>query len=351
MSKPVNKDLNDLLNNRQPADDFEKEALEGFDLLGPEEALQAKAELDKAIYPTVFAEAKTRRPAAYWYAAAGLLLLVGVSAYFFLATGKHTADGMAQQLTPPQKAAAPETIQPEAPVSDATPAAATPASPHTSAATDLTSHKTVKAKTALPAINTQTNTPEKTLALMSDDANEAVAEAPVGYAGQPATAVVANSVTEDEVKRLPQKANAPEAGAGLEEQDRKGAVVVAKESAKRLKRSEAKRQEALPAKPVAVANSAAAGSNATVCYYSGGEEAFKKDLAGLLDKRVVNTPFSGTLVINFNRKVVSIVPNEKQLTPKEQKLVETALKKLVNFILPLSADTNALFYYRYTYKP
>jgi hypothetical protein len=93
MSRPSNttndkrlKALLDKQKSRQPpADAFEQEALEGFAMLeSQEEALDLKAELDREMNDTVFA--RKQAPARiYWMAAAGLALLIGISAYFILA--------------------------------------------------------------------------------------------------------------------------------------------------------------------------------------------------------------------------------------------------------------------------
>lgn len=89
MSNPTNNDeLNNLLNNRESGnlDDFEREALEGFDMLeSEEEAHQLKNELDNRIYKKVFfKEEEKKRGGIYWFAAAGLALVIGLSAYFVL---------------------------------------------------------------------------------------------------------------------------------------------------------------------------------------------------------------------------------------------------------------------------
>lgn len=84
-----NKDIEELLKQfktqkHEPLDDFEREALEGFEMLDSKnEALQTKKDLDERAHRELFAKEKeTKR--VYWFAAAGLFLVIGLSVYFIL---------------------------------------------------------------------------------------------------------------------------------------------------------------------------------------------------------------------------------------------------------------------------
>ncbi|MCE3228170.1 MAG: hypothetical protein K0S32_2721 [Bacteroidetes bacterium] len=99
--KHNHKDFEDLLRNMKTGktdnlDDFEREALEGFDTLdSQEEALNTKAELDKRIHAELFTEEKRRRPVAYWFAAAGLFLVIGLSVLFVMNNKDLKGDAVA----------------------------------------------------------------------------------------------------------------------------------------------------------------------------------------------------------------------------------------------------------------
>jgi hypothetical protein len=90
MKTPINKDNLDQLFNKAKADkqgldDFEKDAIEGFDMLESEkEAADLKASLDTLIQKELFAKEEERNPKVYWFAAAGLILVVGLSVLFVL---------------------------------------------------------------------------------------------------------------------------------------------------------------------------------------------------------------------------------------------------------------------------
>ncbi|MDX2173596.1 MAG: hypothetical protein SFY56_10765 [Bacteroidota bacterium] len=83
MNNNPNNDLNDFLNksNQNLQDDFEKDAFEGFEMFdSKEEAFELKAALDKKIAP-LFAE-KKQNFRVIWYAAAGLILVIGLTVFF-----------------------------------------------------------------------------------------------------------------------------------------------------------------------------------------------------------------------------------------------------------------------------
>lgn len=88
MKTPINNDNLDQLFNKAKADsqgldDFEKDAIEGFDMLESEqEAADLKAALDTRIQKELFAKEEERNPKVYWFAAAGLILVIGLTVLF-----------------------------------------------------------------------------------------------------------------------------------------------------------------------------------------------------------------------------------------------------------------------------
>lgn len=87
--RPHNKNLEDLLKNlkadeSEGLDDFDREALDGFETLGSEQnALDIKSKLDNEIHAKLFTEEK-KSPKIYWFAAAGLFLVIGLTVLFIL---------------------------------------------------------------------------------------------------------------------------------------------------------------------------------------------------------------------------------------------------------------------------
>lgn len=93
MNNNPNNELNDFLNKSKQnlINDFEKDAFEGFESLQSiEDAIELKASLDKKIAP-LFAQ-KKQNYRVIWYAAAGLLLVIGLTV-FFIQTNSDSITG------------------------------------------------------------------------------------------------------------------------------------------------------------------------------------------------------------------------------------------------------------------
>ncbi len=84
-----NNNLDHLFNkakaDKQDLDDFERDALAGFDMLDSEqEAKDLKASLDTRIQKELFTKEEKNNPKVYWLAAAGLALVIGLSTLFVI---------------------------------------------------------------------------------------------------------------------------------------------------------------------------------------------------------------------------------------------------------------------------
>ncbi len=82
-----NNNLDQLFNkakaDKQSLDDFEKDAFAGFEMLESEqEAKDLKAALDTRINKELFKKEEERNPKIYWFAAAGLALVIGLTVLF-----------------------------------------------------------------------------------------------------------------------------------------------------------------------------------------------------------------------------------------------------------------------------
>lgn len=99
MKTQINNDNLDQLFNKAKADkqgldDFEKDAIEGFDMLESEqEALELKASLDTRIQKELFAKEEERNPKVYWFAAAGLILVIGLTVLFIRNNNDSLSNG------------------------------------------------------------------------------------------------------------------------------------------------------------------------------------------------------------------------------------------------------------------
>ena len=114
MKTPINNNIDQLFNKAkaddQNLDDFEKEAMAGFDMLASkEEANELKAALDKRINEEVFIKKESHHTKIYWFAAAGLALVIGLSVLFILNDSNSLSKSSDLAVTETQQNALPDT--------------------------------------------------------------------------------------------------------------------------------------------------------------------------------------------------------------------------------------------------
>jgi hypothetical protein len=114
MKTPINNNNIDQLFNKAKADDqnlddFEREAMAGFDMLSSkDEANELKAALDKRINEEVFIKKESHNPKIYWFAAAGLALVIGLSVLFILNDSNSISKSSDLAVTETQQNALPD---------------------------------------------------------------------------------------------------------------------------------------------------------------------------------------------------------------------------------------------------
>lgn len=114
MKTPINNNIDQLFNkakaDNQNLDDFEKDAMAGFDTLASkEEANELKAALDKRIYEEVFVKKENHSPKIYWFAAAGLAIVIGLSVLFILNDSNSISKSSDLAVTETHQTALPDT--------------------------------------------------------------------------------------------------------------------------------------------------------------------------------------------------------------------------------------------------
>jgi hypothetical protein len=113
MKTPINNNIDQLFNKAkaddQNLDDFEREAMAGFDMLSSkDEANELKAALDKRINEEVFIKKESHNPKIYWFAAAGLALVIGLSVLFILNDSNSISKSSDLAVTETQQNALPD---------------------------------------------------------------------------------------------------------------------------------------------------------------------------------------------------------------------------------------------------
>jgi hypothetical protein len=113
MKTPINNNIDQLFNKAkaddQNLDDFEREAMAGFDMLSSkDEANELKSALDKRINEEVFIKKESHNPKIYWFAAAGLALVIGLSVLFILNDSNSISKSSDLAVTETQQNALPD---------------------------------------------------------------------------------------------------------------------------------------------------------------------------------------------------------------------------------------------------
>lgn len=113
MKTPINNNIDQLFNKAkaddQNLDDFEREAMAGFDMLSSkDEANELKAALDKRINEEVFIKKESHNPKIYWFAAAGLALVIGLSVLFIVNDSNSISKSSDLAITETQQTALPD---------------------------------------------------------------------------------------------------------------------------------------------------------------------------------------------------------------------------------------------------
>lgn len=318
MSNPANennKKLKELLNKQQADDAFEQEALEGFSILGSDEAMKTKEQLDARIYLAVFSRQKSS--SGYWFAAAGLLLVIGLSVYFISngsgAPSKDLALSTEQrheELSPalPEQKIMPAPAEAKENKEAAQPAAAAPAK---EVARERTAEKEINSKmqSAGPAAEPET-TPDVTAADKK--------QAPDG-AGKK---VEQEDVAADMVQSSPAVFSSQSMDLAKEESE--------KNTFKPAISAPEPREASRKSKAPAGANVNILTASAPV--YAGGDHALQKDVKEKLASKQLLHPFEATLYLNSSNRVESVkFENCRDLSSEQQKQIIEILKSLDKF--------------------
>lgn len=324
MSDPENKKLKDLLNekNREQLDDFEKEALSGFDMLDNErESLDLKAELDTRITREVFNEEKSRKP-FFWIAAAAMLLITGLSAYFILLDNEQSVNR--QDLAVVAKKDLPENTPGLESSFEAK--AAEISAPQTE--NEVRKKPVEKTK---PAVAPEANAVQSTGAINVSE--------PVTISADMAAAPVSNQQEDERESDDQDKARESFALAKKQEEKEEKAEAVKDKMVASYRRNEEsdskkadrKAKSAAPAAQPAEIEAAPSKSNSGGCDYVGGKEALRKDIEEKLTAKEINKGIEATLLIDKNKVIEVTFFKPVNFSAKELKTVEQILKSLDKF--------------------
>jgi hypothetical protein len=341
-------------------DDFEKEALEGFATIDSEqELLDLKAKMDKRAFEEVFKEEKKSSP-IFWYAAAGLFLVIGLSVYFIINDPFTKRNDLAYESSPSTqemqkvlKDNSGEEIESPALAEESealSPAPAQKAIPKTEAF----KNKALESNRDLGKQRMMKDDTEQEIFELESDAIAAAANTDEGAQvlkklDQPTNSPTApiNSQLSSSEDLTTSTFTAPEKEMVVvtELKKQNGAIQTSSQESKR------KAKESKSTSKSAEESSREA-SLVSSCYYTGGEDALSKDLKVLLKEKNVLLKFNATLFINENKKVERVVfTNGFDMSENDQKKVEEILKQLHKFNLNNPGSSRLLAEYQLVFIP
>lgn len=365
--------LKDLLDKAKAggmdaADDFEKEALEGFDQLeSEEEAYELKALLDAKIDRELFSKATGRATPLYWMAAAGLLLVIGLSVFFILQNTEKEATKLAITETKPgqtehlEPAKAPEIVATEQPKESI----------------KLVKPEQKQAAKAPMVSDEVQDMNNRASGAGSNDQENAMAAAPVEeprkQQEEPASTKADDLVLEDSregSKIQEDKKVAEEAEISAAESKKSKSLKMAAASPKPTVNAGldhvVTQQNAAPISNYSYSGAGQNNSSGTLsntmpaattytinaCHYKGGKKALLKELKEILEAKHLSKAFEVRLKINAAKAVEKVeFINAGKLSPEEKEGIEAILKKLDKFYFDLALKTGEFLPYDLKYKP
>jgi len=366
-----NRKLMDLLNKvpgNLPMDDFEQEALEGFAMLeNKEEILNLKENLDARIYSEVFTEEKKSKH-GFWYAAAGLVLVIGFSIYFFQKNSPVQGNGLAIQSEPSKTGTeiqkdieaiseknGHQQFKQKDKANDAS-------GGQKEEVTSMGSSAKGNAAVGEDVNTAQTSDAEaKDLPAAPEPAMEAAPEQKSVYAKVRPVSPPAVSKPQAAAVSMDKQENNEQEDTAPHTKDSNRDRMAKETDNKKIRDDVVALLEVqvvkTPARAKVEKESISSGASSTSgpanipCYYQGGETELTKDLKNLLETKKLVQKFDATLSINVKGKTEKVVLTKSfDLDKSQQKELIKVLKGLDKFIVSgVSGDTLAA--YKVIFRP
>ena len=336
--------------NQDDLDDFDKDALEGFAMLKDEkEALELKTGLDRKMHSGILAS-KEKQLKKYWYAAAGIFVILSFGAYFYLKNNLNPEQKNLAISNTTKKETLPESATTPATQPETIAKTILPATPPTEASGNTKKKYKVIYQNTEDLI-TQSGSKEDSKSTKSEEADIDIK--PVLAAAEQKAEEAENNTLEEPKQNNGLTAKEPEskkrAETNIRQQDKADAFAInkAKKARERKNADDMDVNFTMPAAPQTVTPDDDLG----VSTYRGGQEAFQKDLRKLMEDASISKGFDAVLLINREKKIDSVVFISGNLKTKDQKQITDILKTLTNFELSQEQASVKLYEYRFSYKP
>lgn len=414
--QPHNKDLQDLLKSiktksSQGLDDFECEAMEGFETLGSEqEAHDLKNQVDKKIQEQLFTPQK-KNEKVFWFAAAGLFIVISLSIILIL-NGNLLLNEKDVALVPEKEiknlekektlsAPTAEAVEPTAQkvtIAEKSKTATKDAVP-TDEDNRVSSRAILKpAETGYGLANENSVAEEKAAdanALtdkenttpsangssadvnVSDKLKRAEEKETKNLKADQQTSSPANreldEVKKDEFRDFKKESNSTEKLSRKKQNASKNkskddqslntetiSTSIAQNNTSNTSGAKDKNEGAGTAQPKSATVQNEPGksraeefdSPSNSIYFAGGEAALSKEIRVKLVEQKINKKFDAILILNENKKIEKVTYlNPYELSPEEKNKITEILKTLSNFNLYIQPNTKGLFEYKVNYRP
>jgi hypothetical protein len=362
-----NDPLKDLFGRKKDAgmDDFDRDALEGFDMLNSEDdAFELRKKLDARVGNEVFGKKEKNRKAVYWMAAAALLLIVGSAVFVLKENDRGEETKLAIHKTEDKKEE-PQKSEPVAVEKD--PQTVPEKTQEEPGSVEKRSNGSVTKPFSQPA---------------SHDAKNEGAGGPALAAAKDKKAENAGEeVTRSEESEMDLSAAPEKDDKQMEEQVKVAVtapVITSKNTYNMASSGAASHEWSSPAPSMATPNTMSTNSVAatvehkakiersrkkaafaeaqikpsTSCYYRDGEKSLKKLLASKLVAKDINGGFAAKLTVNKNGKVEKVeFIKTKDLTDNQKKQIVAVLLSLDGFVVNDNAGNDVPAEYTLNFEP
>ncbi len=345
-NEPDHKKLKDFLLQKpeESLDDFEREALEGFAMLeSGTEILNLKAETDRKVYEKL--QGRPARKTVYWFAAAGLVLCIGLAVFFV----SQNITVHEQNLAIEQKVYGPGEAQADSPVPESKPEGLEKAaSPSNESSVDKGSGSSTK-KVEKDGLLSDDSKPTGTLDETKKEEPQRLRE---DLSASGLSAPEPPSAYQPAAPSTLKNTNATDQGAEAMSQEtvpRNDEFSEADESNVKAVKAKSQSPERKKDMETVLAASPAAGQTeiSASCSYPGGDAELRKELTKQLNAKSINKAFAVRLFISKKGKVERVEFIDASSFSKEEKQkLEQVLKQLSKFENPNATSATYLIDYK-----
>jgi hypothetical protein len=323
--------LNDFLNKQQVVDDFDKDALEGYSQLSIQEITELKQKTDNKAEKLF--EKKNKR-AAYWIAAAVIIVCMGLLVKLFIPTNEFiNTKNVAINNNTENNIEKPKDVS-ASKVSELSP--------------DLKENDLVQNEESSSTKNQVSRnnlSPEKS---KTDNYQTAT-----GALNEPVTSLAKSLEEKPNLSPIEKesKESFADANDDVAKAETKSEMLIDGEKKESVKKKTSALDKNTPSAPAqaAIGDELITENN---LYYEGGDKKLTSDLRDLLKTINLNTAFDILISVNDKLEITTVeFIDERELSKDEKNLIKKEIKKLSKFKYKTQPTKNTKSQYKIIYRP